>query len=107
MNLPLPIETYFYADRRRDSEALLQAFTPDALVRDEGQSHGGCQAIEAWWRAAKTKYQHTAEPIDCTEENGEHRVRARVTGDFPGSPAVLTFAFRLRGNRIAHLEIGA
>ena len=107
MNLPLPVEKYFHADRGNDPEAMLQAFATDATVTDEGQTHRGCQAIEAWWRAAKADYQHFAEPLDCSGQDDEHRVRARVTGNFPGSPAVLTFAFRLHGDRIAALEIGA
>ncbi|MEW5420821.1 nuclear transport factor 2 family protein [Amorphus sp. 3PC139-8] len=107
MNLPQPIETYFNADSRNDADAMLQAFGTDAVVRDEGKTHRGCQAIEAWWRAAKAQYQHVAEPLECTKEREEYRVRARVTGNFPGSPAVLTFAFRLEHNWIARLEITA
>ncbi len=30
---------------------------------------------------------------------------AKVTGQFPGSPATMTFAFRIEGNRITGLEI--
>jgi hypothetical protein len=107
MSLPLPIETYFNADRHNDPDAVLQVFGTDAVVRDEGQTYRGCQAIEAWWRAAKAKYHHVAEPLDWSEEAGRHHVRARVTGDFPGSPAVLTFAFRLEREWITQLEIGA
>ena len=107
MNLPLPIESYFHADRRNDTEAALQAFAPDGVVMDEGETHRGCQAIEAWWRAAKARYQHVAEPLDWVEEPDAYRVRAKVTGAFAGSPAVLTFAFRLEGARSASLESGA
>ena len=35
------------------------------------------------------------------------RVRAKVTGQFPGSPVTLTFAFRLKGDQITTLDIGA
>lgn len=107
MNLPVPIDRYFHADKRGDSESVLQAFATDAVVKDEGRTHRGCEAIEAWWRAAKDEYQHSAEPLEWSEEHGEHRVRAMVTGNFPGSPAELTFAFRLKGDRITSLEIGA
>lgn len=41
-----------------------------------------------------------------TEIGGKIVVRARVTGDFPGSPAVLSFAFGLSGPRIRDLRIG-
>ncbi|MDQ0314999.1 nuclear transport factor 2 family protein [Amorphus orientalis] len=107
MNLPQPIETYFNADSRNDAEAVLQVFLTDAIVKDEGKTHRGCQEIEAWWRAAKAQYQPVAKPLDCTNEHDEYRVRAQVTGNFPGSPAVLTFAFRLEHNWITRLEITA
>ena len=48
-----------------------------------------------------------AEPWEILEERGLTVVRARVTGRFPGSPALLTFAFQLEDGRIAALEIGA
>jgi hypothetical protein len=107
MKLPLPIQSYFDADEKMDSEALIRAFASDAVVNDEGQSHVGHNAIEAWWRAAKAKYQHLAQPLEAGEQEDVTTVRAKVTGQFPGSPARLIFAFRLSGDRIAELEIGA
>ncbi|MCK5932693.1 MAG: nuclear transport factor 2 family protein [Fulvimarina manganoxydans] len=106
MKLSPPLHAYFDADQRGNAEALLQAFNPGAVVRDEGKTHEGRPAIEAWWRAAKEEYQHVAEPLDCTEEAGRYHVRATVTGNFPGSPAVLTFAFQIEDERIEDLEIG-
>jgi SnoaL-like domain len=107
MNLPFPIQTYFDADKRGDGDAPIYAFSPNAVVKDEGQSHAGHQAIDAWWRAVKTKYQHRVEPLEADEKNDITKVRAWVTGQFPGSPAILTFAFRLEGDQITGLEIGA
>jgi ketosteroid isomerase-like protein len=107
MNLPFPIQTYFDADRRSDGDALIHAFAPDAVVKDEGQSHAGYQAINAWWRSVKIRYQHLIEPLEAVGQGDLTEVHARVTGQFLGSPAILTFAFRLKGDRITHLEIGA
>lgn len=107
MALPSPIQAYFEADIARDSGALVRAFAPDAVVKDEGRTHVGRAAIDAWWRAAKAKYEHAAEPLEFDAQDDVTRVRAKVTGRFPGSPAMLTFAFRLAGDRIAALEIGA
>jgi ketosteroid isomerase-like protein len=107
MNLPFPIQTYFDADRRGDGDAPIHAFSPDAVVKDEGQSHAGHQAIDAWWRDVKTRYRHVIEPLELARNGDFAKVRARVTGRFPRSPAILTFAFQLDGDRIAGLEIGA
>lgn len=107
MNLPSPVQAYFEADRCKDGEALLQAFAPDAVVSDEGAAFTGREAIAGWWRDVTARYQSVAEPLEATQENTLTRVRARVTGRFPGSPATLTFAFRLDDNRIAHLRMSA
>lgn len=107
MNLPAPIQAYFDADTSNDGAALTHAFAPDAVVRDEGQSHAGHRAIAAWWRAAKAKYRHVIEPVEMGEMDEVTSIRARVTGRFPGSPVMCTFSFRLKNDRIAGLEIGA
>jgi SnoaL-like domain len=107
VKLPAPIQAYFDADRDRTGAALVGAFAPDAVVKDEGKTHVGRDAIETWWRAAKAQYEHTAEPCEIRQEGECCIVRARVTGRFPGSPAHLRFAFKLENGRIATLEIGA
>jgi hypothetical protein len=107
MNLPSAIQAYFAADNRNDGAALIRAFAPDAVVHDEGQSHAGPYAIEAWWRKVKARYQHVIVPLEGVEKDGVTRVRARVSGRFPGSPVTLTFAFRLDREQITGLEIGA
>ncbi|OWU86150.1 hypothetical protein ATO6_04660 [Oceanicola sp. 22II-s10i] len=106
MTLPDPIQTYFSARAPQDASLLAAAFAPNAEVRDEGQVLRGPQQILRWWQEAKAKYDHRAEPQDMTQTAGRTVVRARVTGNFPGSPAMLTFTFALSGNRIAALEIG-
>ncbi|MFD0985926.1 nuclear transport factor 2 family protein [Methyloligella solikamskensis] len=107
MDLPPPIQTYLDADKKNDGEALIQAFAADAVVRDEGQTHVGRDAIEKWWRGAKAQYHHAVEPLDAVQNGDAVNVRAKVTGEFPGSPAVLVFAFRHRTGEITHLDIGA
>ncbi len=107
MRLPQPIQTFFDADQDEGGRAPVDAFAPDAVVKDEGQVHQGHVAISSWWSAAKAEYQHAAKPLKFAQQNGVTTVRAKVTGNFPGSPAVLNFAFTLTGDRIAVLEIGS
>ena len=106
MQLPSPVRTYFDAEQHNNADTLAAAFMDDAVVRDEGAEHVGPAAIRDWWQAAKTKYRHVAEPIDATTADERTIVRARVTGEFPGSPATLKFSFVLADDRIARLEIG-
>jgi hypothetical protein len=105
MPLPDPIQTYFAAQPPQDGDAFATAFAPDAIVHDEGHIHRGREEIRTWWQASKEKYHHRAEPLEATEAAGRTMVRARVSGNFPGSPAVLSFTFGLAGDRIAELEI--
>lgn len=107
MNLPSPIQAYFDADRSRDGEAFIRAFALDAVVEDEGHSYAGHQDIGVWWRETKEKYRTVIEPLEMSEKDDVTKVIARVTGHFPGSPAMINFAFRLNGDQITKLEITA
>ena len=106
MQLPAPIQTYFTAQAPQDGEAFAAAFAADAIVHDEGQDYHGPEQIRAWWLAAKARYRHSAEPLELAKAAGKTVVRARVSGEFPGSPAVLTFTFGLAEGQIADLGIG-
>ena len=106
MKLPSPIRAYFDADKSNEGVALVHAFAHDAVVNDEGRSYAGRQAIGAWWREAKTKYQHVIEPFEMREVDDVTKVRAG-NQQFQGSPATITFAFRLKEDQITSLDIPA
>lgn len=109
MKLPEPVANYFAADRRGTArgDAVVQCFTEDAVVRDEGHTHAGREAIRQWKAGASTKYQYTSEPFAVEEDDAKIVVTSRVEGNFPGSPVNLRYSFVLRGERIASLEIGS
>ena len=104
LNLPEPIAAYFNADKR-DGEAVARCFTKQAVVKDEGRTHSGLAAIKAWKAAASAKYSYTSEPLAVEQKDGRYIVTSRLTGNFPGSPANLRYAFRLERGKIARLEI--
>jgi len=70
------------------------------------QTHRGHAAIQAWLREAQRKYAYTVEPLDVVQQDSNVNVRAKVSGNFPGSPVELNHVFRLNGDRIDFLEIG-
>ena len=107
MRMPSAVQAYFDANSTDDGAALVRAFSPDAVVHDEGQSHAGRRAIETWWREAKAKYQHVIVPLEVIAKDDVTQIRARVSGQFSGSPVTLIFAFRLDREQITSLEIGA
>jgi ketosteroid isomerase-like protein len=104
-NLPAPIAIYIAAENRGDTEALAHCFAEDAVVRDEGQTIEGLAAIKRWKAETKKKYQHTVEPLAAAQKDGKTIVTNRLTGNFPGSPIELEFAFTLDGDKITSLEI--
>ena len=104
LNLPEPIAAYFDADKG-DGEAVARCFTKQAVVKDEGRIHSGPEAIKAWKTAASAKYLYTSEPFAVEHRDGRYIVTTRLTGNFPGSPVDLRFAFRLERGKIASLEI--
>ncbi|WP_342362990.1 nuclear transport factor 2 family protein [Terrarubrum flagellatum] len=107
MNISEPISNYFAAKNRKDIDGMLASFDANASVKDEGEEHRGLAAIRAWMEHTTRKYQVSAEIKDVTDDKGRLIVSALVSGDFPGSPAMLRYAFKLSGGKIARLEIGA
>ncbi len=104
LHLPESVTAYFTADRG-GGEAIVQCFTDNAVVKDEGHTYEGLAAIKQWKADSSKKYSYTSEPFACAEKDGRTIVTSRVTGNFPGSPVDLRYIFGLEGNRIASLEI--
>ena len=104
INLPKPIAAYFTADKG-DGEGVSHCFTDNAVVKDEGHTHKGRTAIQAWKTDASAKYKYTCEPFACDEKDGKTVVTSHLVGNFPGSPVDLRFFFKLEGDKIVSLEI--
>lgn len=106
LHLPKPIELYFAAENAGNADGIAACFTGEGTVLDEGHTLTGHEVITAWSRAAKAKYSHIVEPLEVGEEAERVIVKGRVSGNFPGSPVVLSFSFQLTNDKISHLEIG-
>ena len=105
LQLPVPIERYVRIANSGTPEAVPECFAADAIVRDEGQTYEGVAAIRNWMAATKKKYGHTVAPLELTERCGQSILKARLTGNFPGSPITVNFSFVLAGEKIRSLEI--
>lgn len=103
--LPEPIAAYFAAEH--NPAALAHCFTARAVMKDDGHTYTGINAIQAFMAAASAKYRATSVPFALEREDGVQVVRAKVTGNFPGSPIDLSYRFRLERGLIASLEITA
>lgn len=107
VELPRSIEAYFIADRDGGPAAVAAAFTSDGIVRDEGKTHVGRDAIHKWKAGTTQKYTYTMEPFSVADEDGKTEVMCHVVGDFPGSPVDLRFSFVLADEKIAELQVSA
>ena len=105
IQLPAPIDRYVQIANSGTAEALPECFAPDAIVHDEGQTYEGVAAIKDWMAATKKKYDHTVAPLELAERGGKSVLKARLTGNFPGSPVTVNFSFVLAGGKIRSLEI--
>ncbi|MFC6197727.1 nuclear transport factor 2 family protein [Ponticaulis profundi] len=105
LNLPKVIAAYFDADNKGEANVLSTYFAENAIVKDEGNTYTGRNAIREWIANASTQYSYTVEPLSLSEENGKIIVTSHLVGNFPGSPVDLRYFFKLRNDEIAELEI--
>jgi hypothetical protein len=105
IQLPDPIERYIQIANSGTPEAAQECFAPDATVYDEGQTYEGVAAIKNWMAATKKKYGHRITPLDLAERGGQSVLKARLTGNFPGSPITVNFTFALVDGKVRSLEI--
>lgn len=105
MDMPDVVKAYFAADSSSDTDAVATMFATDAVVRDENHQYEGIEAIRVWRATARAKYNHVSEPVAATTTGSRIAVRAKVSGNFPGSPVMLDFDFTVTHDRIVALEI--
>ncbi|MDR6159972.1 ketosteroid isomerase-like protein [Chryseobacterium sp. SLBN-27] len=103
MNLPNVITELVQAQNNFDSTAYANCFTETAVVFDEGKTHNGKTEIKNWIDKANKEYQATMEPLDYSET--EHTLKAEVSGNFPGSPVILTYYYEFENGLIQSLKI--
>lgn len=104
LNLPKPIADYFEADLA-DGNAVAQCFTDNAVVKDEGHTYNGRNAIKNWKEDTAAKFQYSTDLLTLEEQAAKSVVTCRLAGNFPGSPVNLRFFFEVEGDKIASLQI--
>jgi ketosteroid isomerase-like protein len=104
--VPRVIAAYVAASNDYDADALIDCFTADAVVHDEGHDRRGTAEIAAWREEVTRKYSPRMVVTEAREEGGRTIVTGQVSGNFPGSPVTLRYGFTLADGRIARLDIG-
>jgi hypothetical protein len=105
LNVPPIVAEYLEAERAKDTHRLALCFAGNGVVHDEGKKRRGREAIREWKKEVDAKYKYVSEPLAASADENTVTVRARLTGDFPGSPVEVSQVFTLEGSKIVSLEI--
>ena len=103
--LAQPVADYIAAANAHDIDAVTACFGRTAVVHDEKREHRGLTAIRDWAAEVSERYRPTVEVLRVAQRDGRTVVTARVSGNFPGSPVELHYAFTVTGGKIDRLEI--
>ena len=103
--MPKLIETYIQASNNSDLDTFISCFSESATVLDEGETLIGHDAIRKWFAKTRSKYQFKAVPMDIEEKEENIILSCEVSGNFPGSPVVLDYKFKVSSGLILDLSI--
>jgi ketosteroid isomerase-like protein len=104
--LPATVHAYLAAHVARDTDGALRAFTPTAVVLDDGTTYRGTAEIRGFLSRAGAEFTYTTTLVGAERIDEEHWVATnRLEGDFPGGVADLRYRFAMAGDLIAELVI--
>ncbi len=103
MNLPNIISELVKTQNEFDSTAYTNCFAEDAQVFDEGKTYNGKAEIEQWIDKSNKDYKAVMKLLEYSEN--EEILKAEVSGNFPGSPIVLSYHLKLEDGLIQSLKI--
>lgn len=93
--LPLAINDYFIRMDGADKLAVIDLFTPLAVVTDDGRSYQGHAEITTWLGAAASEYTYTSTRLATQRVGDTVIVTTRLEGNFPGGTVDLRNVFTL------------
>lgn len=105
MNLHKVVASLVEAQNSHDSQAYVECFSDTAIVHDEGKTHKGKSEIQSWIEQSDREYHTELTPLNYEGTETEGLLSAEVSGEFPGSPAILKFHFGLKDGLISSLSI--
>ena len=103
--LDTTIDRYFSATNAQNNQLAAECFDPDASVFDEGQHLTGLESIRGLLQHTQQKYQPEVQVLKAERSYGEIWVKAKVSGQFQGSPIQLNYVFALQDGKISRLMI--
>lgn len=104
-DIPAILDRYVAATNAHDIIGLSNCFSPDAEVRDEGKTYRGPAEIRGWKEDVTKRYKITNTPLDYKWQGETLAARMRVEGNFPGSPAELTYLLEFKDGLISSFRV--
>ena len=105
MKLPSIIADLLTAQEKYDSNAFSECFSDDAVVFDEGRTYRGKKEVRQWNEMTNTRYKTKYEPLEVTNKGDKITLKAKISGTFPGSPAIIKYHFETKNGKITSLQI--
>jgi ketosteroid isomerase-like protein len=104
--LPATVRGFLAAHTARDAVTAIRAFTPDAVVTDEGHTFRGTAEILGFLRNSGSEFSYTTELTAAERVDDEHWVAVNhLEGNFPGGVVDLAYRFAMDGDLVAELVI--
>ncbi|NQD69806.1 nuclear transport factor 2 family protein [Sphingobacterium shayense] len=105
MNLPKVVADLVKAQDNFDCVAYADCFSETGLVFDENKTYNGRKKIQHWIAEANNRYKTRMKPLSFEDKETESILKAEISGDFEGSPVVLTYTLKLHNGLIQSLKI--
>lgn len=105
MNLPKVVAELVKRQNSFDSIGYAACFSETAVVFDEGKTHKGRKEIEHWIADASRRYEATMRPVSFEHKETGGILKAEVSGNFEGSPLVLSYHLAIADELIQSLKI--
>jgi ketosteroid isomerase-like protein len=104
--LPAPVRSFLVAHAARDADTAIRAFTPNAVVTDEGLTFRGTEQILGFLRHSGSQFTYTTELTAAQRVGDGHWVAINhLEGSFPGGVVDLAYRFTMDGDLVAELVI--
>jgi len=88
-----------------ESITYANCFYETAVVLDEGKTHNGRKEIEQWLSDANERYKATMKPVSFEDNEMQSILKAEISGNFDGSPIVLSYHLEIADGLIRSLRI--
>ncbi|MCZ2805171.1 nuclear transport factor 2 family protein [Modestobacter sp. VKM Ac-2983] len=104
--LPATIRGYLAAHDAGDADTALRAFSPTAVVVDDGLTYRGTEEIRRFLAKAGAEFTYTSTLVAAERSDDAHWVATKhLEGDFPGGVVDLRYRFVMDGDCIRELLI--